>query len=48
MTYVACKLARSEVLNRDDVLLIDGCDDFLNYIIFDSVYFVENSDVLVV
>ena len=47
LKYIDLKLAHSVVLYRDDVLFINGCDKLLNYSLFESVYFVENSEVLV-
>ena len=39
---------RSPVLHRNGVLFVGACDDFLNCILFNFTYFVENLEILVV
>ena len=36
------------ILHGDNVLLFNGCDNWLDQCLFDSTYFVENSEILVV
>ena len=48
MAYVFCKLYGITILNGDNLLLIDGCDVFLDQCLLESTYFVENLAILVV
>ena len=48
MMYVSRKLASSAIHCVDNVLLGKGCDNFLNHHLFNSMYFIENSEIIVV
>ena len=48
MTYVSCKLACSTIFHADNLLIVDDCDNMLNQYLFDSTYFVEKSDSIVI
>ena len=48
MMYVSNKLSGNTIIFGDNVFLVNGWDNCLDYCLFDSTYFVENSVILVV
>ena len=44
---VALKLECSPVVQRDYVLFIDGCEEWFNYILFDSAYFLGKLEIII-
>ena len=42
------KFSGSTIIHGDNILLVDGCDELLDQCLFDSTYFVEKLDILIV